>query len=371
MTACRARTGAGFPWVVHHLAIVSFTDLVRHAALHRYALGIAPVDSSTRLDAALAAAIAQRAPLILAPGAASATPGMARALFAACEAAGVQAEIPVALMGLKTATKEDLIGAINSGCSAVCVEPSTAVFPHVVAEVKSLTEIAQPCGVAIGAALPAQAEDNGAQEGRPAVAECIALAERAPLDFLDVDIGGADSASRRRTKLDYTRLRRIHEGTPVPLLTRISGEVLPDQVHRLIESGLTLVHHVDANVQADDFKLWGSAGRAAEVLAQCPALQSVAHVVEFNVPADALPDLAGILHEGRQRLAMIPGVRSVATGEAISDEARYRYCWIVTFANEMIVGYYRQHPLHVDFANNLFRPIAEDRLTIDFRLTGA
>lgn len=357
--------------MVQVLAIVSFTNLVRHAALHHYALSIVSIDSSPRLDAALAAAIAQRAPLVLAPAPASDTPGMTRALFAACEAAGAQAGIPVALIGLGTSAKADLVSAINFGCSAVSVTPSTVVFPHVVAEVKSLTEIAQPCGVAIGAMLPDPAESDGAQDNRPAVAECIALAERASLDFLGVDIGGTDSASKRRAKLDYTRLRRIHEGAPVPLLTRISGEVLPDQVHRLIESGLTLVHHVDAEIPVDAFKLWGSAGRAAEVLAQCPPLQPVVHVVEFNVPADALPELAGILHEGRQRLAMIPGVRAVATGEAIADAAHYRHCWIVTFTNEKIVDYYRHHPLHVDFANGLFRPIAEDRLTIDFRLTGA
>src|SRR3569623_3798524 len=32
--------------------------------------------------------------------------------------------------------------------------------------------------------------------------------------------------------------------------------------------------------------------------------------------------------------------------------------------------YYRDHPLHVEYADHHFRPIAEDRLTIDFRHTG-
>lgn len=357
--------------MVQTLAIVSFSNLVRHAALHRYALNIVPIDSSIKLDAALAAALAQRAPLVLAPAAASDTPGISRGLFAACEAAGAQAEIPVALIGLGTIANEDLVSAINSGCSAICIELSTVIFPNVVMDLKSLAEIAKPCGIAIGAALPDHPEDDDAQNNRPAVAAYVALAERTALDFLCVDIGGADRAGKRRAKLDYVRLRRVHEGTPVPLLTRIAGEVQPDQVDRLIESGLALVHHTDADVPADVFKLWGSAGRAAEVLEQCPPLQPVAHVIEFNVPADALPELAGILHEGRRRLAMIPGVRAVATGEAIGDKARYRYCWLVTFANENVVDYYRHHPLHVDFANKLFRSIADDRLTIDFRLTGA
>jgi fructose-bisphosphate aldolase class II len=352
------------------MAIVSFGNLIRHAALHRYALNIVPIDSLAALETAFAAAQAQRAPLVLAPVTAPRAPGMAKALFAACEAAGREADIPVVLMGLKSTAKEGLTTAINRGCSAVCVQPSTTDFPQVVAEVKALAEIGKSCRIAIGSVLPDHPASEAAQDNRPAAAECIALAQRTALDFLEVDIGGGE-AGKRRTKLDYGRLRRIHEGAPIPLMTCIAGEVQSDQVHRLIESGLTLVHHVDAGVLAETFKLWGGAGRAAEVLAQCPPLEPVVHVVEFNASADALPELDHILRAGRQRLAAIPGVRRVATGEAVTDQARYRHCWLVTFANEHIIDYYRHHPVHVAFADQLFRPIAEDRLTIDFRLTDA
>src|SRR3569833_1716387 len=67
-------------WVV---AIVSFGNLVRHAALHRYALNIVPVASSTAKETAQTAAHEQRAPLILAPITGSRVPGMVKALFAA------------------------------------------------------------------------------------------------------------------------------------------------------------------------------------------------------------------------------------------------------------------------------------------------
>src|SRR3569833_4198535 len=161
----------------------------------------------------------------------------------------------------------------------------------------------------------------------------------------------------------------------VQLRSALAGDVQPDQVHRLIESGLALVQHIDspepdAALLAERLKLWGSAGRAAEVLTHCRPLEAVAHVVEFNVPADALTNLEDILQMGRQRLATIPGVSRVATGEAVAADARYRYCWIITFANEQVMRYYRDHPLHVEFADHHFRPIAEDRVTIDFRLTG-
>ena len=355
------------------MAIVNFGDLVRHAALHRYALNIMPVASSAALEAALSAGHEQRAPLILAPSAASRGPGMKKALFAACEAAARDAELPMVLMGFQEAVTGTPISTLNLGCNAIHITPSTADFPQAVAEAKALVEIAKQCGIGSGALLPGDAADETSQDNRPPVAECIAFAERTEVDFLEVDVGGAD-AGKRRAKLDYGRLRRIHEALTIPLLTRVAGDMQPDQVHRLIESGVALVQHIDApepdaGLLAERLKLWGSAGRAVEVLTQCRPLQPVAHVVEFNVLPDALPKLADILQMGRQRLAAIPGVRYVATGEALAADSRYRYCWIITFANEQAMRYYRDHPLHVEYADHHFRPIAEDRLTIDFRLT--
>lgn len=351
--------------------MVNFDDLIRHAALHRYALNIVPVASSTALEAAVSAGHEQRAPLILAPMAQSRVPGMAKALFAACEAAARDAEIPVILMGFQDAGSEESITPIHLGCNAVHVTPSTPNFPQAVLQVKARAEIAKQCGIGIGAVLPTRPEDEASRNGLPPAAECIAFAESTRVDFLEADAGAPDA------KTDYERLRRVHEALGIPLLTRVGGEMPPDRAQRLIESGVALVQHFDfraepnAEFLADRLKLWDAAGRAAEALAHCRPLEPVAHVVEFNVPPDALPRLEEILQTGRQRLAAIPGVRGVATGEAVTAGARYRYCWIVIFANEQVVRYYRDHPLHVEFADHHFRPIAEDRLTIDFRLTGA
>ena len=354
------------------MAIVSFGHLVRHAALHRYALNIVPIETSTALETALEAGHAQRAPLVLAPVVSSKIPGVDKASFAACEAAARDAHVPVSLIALKAGAEADLITAINLGCSGVCIQPSTAHFPQMVTEVKALADIARPCGITIGAVLPNHLDET-LPDPRPATAECIALAARAALDFLDVDICGDDDNGKRRAKLDYARLRRIHEGTSIPLSARVAVEVQPDQVDKLIDSGLNLVHHgtfsIGKEFLAQELRLWGSAGRAVEILAQCPQLHPVAHVVEFNAPVDDLPRLNAFLREGRRRLAAIPGVRAVATGEAIADASRYRYCWLVIFANENVVESFRHHPLNVNFSDNMLFSIPDDQLTIDFRLT--
>lgn len=69
---------------------------------------------------------------------------------------------------------------------------------------------------------------------------------------------------------------------------------------------------------------------------------------------------------GREVLAKIPGVRRVVTGWAVTAKPRYRFCWLVEFVHEKVIAAYRDHPDHMAFANELFRPIAGDRVSIDF-----
>ena len=72
------------------------------------------------------------------------------------------------------------------------------------------------------------------------------------------------------------------------------------------------------------------------------------------------------LDDARALAREIPGVRRVLTGTAVREESKYKFCWLIEFVHEKVIENYRQHPEHVAFANNLFRPIAGDRVSIDF-----
>jgi fructose-bisphosphate aldolase class II len=73
--------------------------------------------------------------------------------------------------------------------------------------------------------------------------------------------------------------------------------------------------------------------------------------------------------EGRRRLGTIAGVRRVFTGSAMKTDAAYRYTWLVTFTAPGVIDYYRDHPVHKEFADTLFRPRAGDRISIDYMET--
>lgn len=359
------------------VAIVNFSDLLKHAGEHRYAINIFPVGSLAELNAIITAAHAQRASVILAPTPDSNDTAIARALFAACEVAASDAAIPIALLGFQGGAAEASAAYIKQGCGALHITPDPAQFPEAVEQVKALTELGKQCGIAMGALLPAPPvkTPTPGQDAKPAVAECIAFAQRSELEFLEVDWLAYNEAKKKRAKVDYDRLKRISEALGRVLLIRVDDDLVPEQIYRLIEYGVALVYHApflgcqDTQRLQERFKAWGSAGRAAEVLTHCQPWQTTEHVIEFNVRQDALSEINKVLAEGRQRLATIPGVRRVTTGKAIAANARYQFCWIITFANEKVVEFYRNHPLHVEFADRCFRPIADDRLTIDFQMT--
>lgn len=111
----------------------------------------------------------------------------------------------------------------------------------------------------------------------------------------------------------------------------------------------------------------GATGRAARALSACRAWREVEHLIVFNVNEDRnarfVEQMMGC---GRAVLGAIPGVQRVFTGRALRADARYRYCWLVRFANPAVVASYRDHPDHAAFADTQFRPVAADRISIDF-----
>lgn len=111
----------------------------------------------------------------------------------------------------------------------------------------------------------------------------------------------------------------------------------------------------------------GATGRATQALTACRPWREVEHLIVFNVNEDRDARLVEqMMGHGRAVLGAIPGVQRVFTGRALRADARYRYCWLVRFASPAVVASYRDHPDHTAFADAQFRPVAADRISIDF-----
>jgi fructose-bisphosphate aldolase, class II len=388
------------------MPLVDMRDLLNHAYRNGYAVGGFDLVGLDFLEAVLEAAEACRSPVILSLAESHFGHYDFELAMAAAEKAARRADVPVAIHLDHGARYESAVRAINLGCNGVMVDASHESFSANVAQTRRVVGMAHACGVAVegelGYVAGVEGEDAEKHPGKvvyTSLEEAKAYAARTGVDCLAVSIGTVHGRLRGRPKLDCERLRRINETLRLPLVIHGGTGLSDEQFRKLISYGVAKINYhtaladaagasIRARVRADRgcgytglvsgvrvairdevercMRLWGSAGRAAEVQVQCQPWRSVEHVVIWNVEGAGVDEVDSIMARGREVLAAIPGVRRVFTGWAVQAQAAYKFCWLVQFAHARVIDSYREHPDHVAFANGLFRPIASSRISIDF-----
>jgi fructose-bisphosphate aldolase class II len=381
------------------MPLIDMQDLLQHARRHGYAVGGFEPVSLDSIGAILQAAENTRSPVVLSltddPSSASYDFELA---MAAAETAARRAGVPVAIELGHGASIESAVRAVRLGCNGVTLDAADETFPENVARTRAVVNMAHACGVPVEGTLRggvADAEKHPGGATGASVEEAMTFIKRTGADFLALSLGPGSGRSRGVSRSDFERLKRLTHGIDLPLVIRGGAEFSEEQIRRLIAGGAAKIHcdgavagsadkYLRANARGGGagwsggvrgairaevercLRVFGSAGRAAEVLAQCRAWRPVEHVIVYNV--EHVPDtqVEAMMARGREVLAAIPGVRRVVTGWAVADAPRYRFCWLIEFAHRAVIDSYREHPLHRQFADKLFRPIAGDRVSVDF-----
>ncbi len=391
------------------MPLVDMRDMLNHAYRNGYAVGGFELTSLDFLDAIIRAAENCRAPVILNLVEFHFEHYDFELIMAAAEKAARRATVPVALHLDHGRSPGSVVRAINLGCNGVMLDASHESFPNNVAQTRQVVETAHGCGVTVegelgyDAGMPADGEEAG-ESSYTSIEEAKAFVARTGVDCLAVSIGTVHGRVRGRSKLDIERLRRINEAVKIPLVIHGGSGLSDEQYRKLVAHGVARINYSTAlsdtaaerirlNARADArasyaglvrgvrenvreevercLRLWGSAGRAAEVLVQCRAWEPVEHVILYNVEGATDEQVAAMMARGREVLCAIPGVRRVITGWALPEKAAYRCCWLVEFTHRKVIESYREHPDHVAFANQFFRPIAAERISIDYAPAGS
>jgi len=391
------------------MALVNMRDMIHHAYENNYAVGAFDLVSLDFLEAVIDAAERCRAPVILSV----AEPHFAHydfeLMMPAVEAAARRASVPVAIQLDHGSSLDSAVRAINLGCNGVMLDASNMALPDNVAATKAVVEMAQGCGVSVvgelgyvGGMVGEGAVQHPGETELTVPSEAKAYVERTGVDFLAVSIGTVQGRMKGRAKLDFPRLKQINQAVKIPLVIHGGSGLSEDQFRRLTAMGVAKIDYftglsdIAAQTMREEMRnnrdgsftdlkkgvkaaigeeverclrFWGSAGRAAEVLAQCEAWVPVEHVIVYNVERMSEEQARVMMAEGRRVLAQIPGVREVFTGETVKEGAKFRYCWVVRFVHPNVIDSYREHPLHVAFADTLFRPFAGERISIDYQDT--
>jgi fructose-bisphosphate aldolase class II len=93
----------------------------------------------------------------------------------------------------------------------------------------------------------------------------------------------------------------------------------------------------------------------------------VIHIVLFEAKLDAAEeDVARLVTEARAKLTQIPGVSNLRAGWVTQADSPWRVVLSMEFEDEAGLESYRTHPLHVDYVENVIRPVEERRFVVDF-----
>lgn len=388
------------------MPLVNMKDMLDHAHKNAYAVGAFDLVSLDFLQGIMQAAEAAQAPVILSLAESHFEYFDFELIMAATEKAAIRASVPVAIhldhgMSLKSAVE-----AIRLGSNGVMVDASHLSFEENIEVSKSVVEMAHGCGVPVEGELGyvpgVEGEDAEKHPGEvqyTTVDQAREYLGQTGVDFLAVSIGTVHGRMKGEPVLDFERLGDINRALGIPLVIHGGTGLLESQYKELIENGVAKINYYTAlsdkagqvikeNAGIDDrlgyaqltrgtidaivletqrmMRLWGSAGRAKEVLAHAKAWTPVEHLIIYNVEGLDEAGVENLMVEGTRILSAIPGVRAIFTGEAVQEDAAYRYTWLVRFCHKAVIESYKHHPDHVAFADKYFRPVAGKRISIDY-----
>ncbi|MCU7852960.1 MAG: ketose-bisphosphate aldolase [Candidatus Thiodiazotropha sp. (ex Monitilora ramsayi)] len=387
------------------MPIVDMKGMLEHAYQYGYAVGAFDVVSLDFVTGIMTAAERSRSPVILSLAESHFAHFDFELLMSAVERAAQRATVPVAIHLDHGMSTKSAVQAISLGCNGVMVDASHHPFEENVRLTLGVTGMAHSCGIPVEGELGyvpgVEGEDAEHHPGDlvyTSVSEAKEYVQRTGVDFLAVSIGTVHGRMKGEPSLNYSRLEEINKTLGIPLVLHGGTGLTDEQYSRLINNGISKINYytaladasgkrVQQNTQSDGqgytalvdgvaesiadeaercMHLWGSAGQADNALKNCASWAPVEHLIVYNADANETK-VHAMMSEGRRVLSQIPGVRTVFTGNAIQEGAQYRFSWLVRFCHPAVIDSYRDHPDHIAFADNQFRPIAGDRISIDYR----
>lgn len=314
------------------MPLVNMKDLLDHAYRHNYAVGAFEVINLEFLQGVMAAAERCRAPVIVGLGRPQQETVDFDLLAAAVMHAAQRTSVPVVIHMHHCADIQSAVHAVKAGCNGVMVDASHRDLGDNMDITGRVVAMAREYGVPVEGKLGYAADEQGdgaeADPGRvayTAVAEARGYVDRTGVDFLSVSVVTAAGGPKARPKLNWQRLKQINEVLGVPLA--IGGDPALSHSHyaRLISYGVAKINYYAGLAQVAHeqvrsslktnakggygavmgaaraaveqetercLRLWGAAGRAAEVLEQCKpwvsrddAANQAQHLDEIGVDA--------------------------------------------------------------------------------------
>lgn len=223
--------------------LVSMAELLVVAQREGYAVGAFNTYNLEITRAILAAAEAQRAPVIVQVGSSALKYGGREALTALVLAEARRSPVPVAVH-LDHSTKLDEIRwCVDQGFTSVMIDGSALPLADNITLTHQAIAIARPQGVTVEAELGSIVGEEDRAAEREAVgltnsAQAEQFVQATGVDALAVAVGNVHGFYKGEPRLDTARLDEIHRRVPIPLVLH-GASGLPDAaIQRSIQGGV-------------------------------------------------------------------------------------------------------------------------------------
>lgn len=252
---------------------ISTSVLLEKAQAQGYAIGAFNVYNLEGVRAVIAAAEAERSPVILQVHPAALRLG-GRPLVISCLSAARDAGVPVSVHLDHGSVPEDIRAVLSAGVASVMADGSALPFLENLTFTREMAELAHRAGACVEAEL---GRLSGTEDGLtvPEREACLTdpllaaqFVSATGVDCLAVCVGNVHGACREEPHLDFDRLAAIQERVPVPLVLHGASGLPAEAVGRAIELGVAKfnVNTELRNVYLDVLKSGSGSSKAPDLL---------------------------------------------------------------------------------------------------------
>ncbi len=236
------------------MALVSMIELLDRAQKERYAVGAFNCNNMEIVQAIVAAAEAEKAPVIIQASQGAIKYAGIEYITALTKLAAEKSSVPIALHLDHGTSFAQVMQCARNGFSSVMIDGSKLSMEDNVALTNKVIEAVRLLGVSVEAELGkiGGTEDDITVDEREALftdpAEAEYFVQATKVDALAIAIGTAHGQYKGVPKLDFERLTKIRERVSTPLVLHGSSGVPDDALREAISRGVCKVN-IDTNIR--------------------------------------------------------------------------------------------------------------------------
>lgn len=236
------------------MSLVPVAELLLKAQKEHYAVGAFNCNNMEIVQAIVAAAEAEQAPVIIQASQGAIKYAGIEYITTMTRLAAEKTEVPVALHLDHGTSFGQVMQCVRNGFTSVMIDGSKLPLAENISLTNKVIEVARPLGVSVEAELGkiGGTEDDITVHEREALFtdpdEARQFVEATGVDSLAIAIGTAHGQYKGTPKLDFDRLRQIASLISTPIVLHGSSGVPDDAIQEAISLGVCKVN-IDTNIR--------------------------------------------------------------------------------------------------------------------------